>query len=299
VLKGYLWDFNFNFLFMQINETDVVVYRHGLLQFKYLDRDEIVNAYKRQIPICGKVTEVIKGGLKVKYGSLYGFLPASEIESRSTYKLDSYIGKAFEMKVIDLRKQKNSFVLSRRAWLFDSLEIGQKVKGTVKSVKDFGVFVDLGGIDGLIHKTELAWKRIRHPSEVISIGDEVEVKVIKVNREDGKISLSLKQMKSDPWENIEEKYPISSTVQGVVVNIVDFGAFLQLEEGVEGLLHISEMSSADGGKSPINLLNEGDEVEVVVLEVSKNSKRISLSMKQTEENLLKLLLEKYSDKSKN
>ncbi|MDE0637809.1 MAG: nucleotide exchange factor GrpE [Candidatus Poribacteria bacterium] len=205
VLKGYLWDFNFNFLFMQINGTDVVVYRHGLLEFKYLDWDEIVNAYKSGIPIYGKVSEEIKGGLKIKYGSLYGFLPASEIELRSTYKLDSYIGKAFEMKIIKLNKQRKNFVLSRRAWLkekrnefFKTLKIGQQVTGIVKNITTFGAFVDLGYVDGLIHITELALKRIGHPSEVISIGDEVEVKVIKFNREDGKIWLSLKQMKSAP-----------------------------------------------------------------------------------------------------
>ncbi len=267
--------------------------------------DKIAKAYANGTPINGYVIQRVKGGLRVRIEMLHGFLPGSQVELRSTPNLDLYVGKTFEMKITEFNKQQDNLVLSRRAWLeekrsefLETLEIGQQVTGIVKNITTFGAFVDLGGIDGLIHKTELGWKPIDHPSEVISVGDEVEVKVIEFNREDKKISLSLKQMTSNPWEDVEDKYPIGSTVQGTVVNIVHYGAFLQLEEGVVGLLHVSEMSHTDDSIATTNFLNEGDEVKVVVLEVSKNTKRISLSMKQTQENRLQLLLQKYPDKPK-
>ncbi len=267
--------------------------------------DKIAKAYANGTPINGYVIQRVKGGVRVRIEMLHGFLPGSQVELRSTPNLDLYVGKTFEMKITEFNKQQDNLVLSRRAWLeekrsefLETLEIGQQVTGIVKNITTFGAFVDLGGIDGLIHKTELGWKPIDHPSEVISVGDEVEVKVIEFNREDKKISLSLKQMTSNTWEDVEDKYPIGSTVQGTVVNIVHYGAFLQLEEGVVGLLHVSEMSHTDDSIATTNFLNEGDEVKVVVLEVSKNTKRISLSMKQTQENRLQLLLQKYPDKPK-
>ena len=267
--------------------------------------DKIAKAYANGTPINGYVIQRVKGGLRVRIEMLHGFLPASQVDLWLTQNLDLYVGKTFEMKITEFNKQQDNLVLSRRAWLekkrsefLETLEIGQQVTGIVKNITTFGAFVDLGGIDGLIHKTELGWKPIDHPSEVISVGDEVEIKVIEFNREDKKISLSLKQMTSNPWEDVEDKYPIGSTVQGTVVNIVHYGAFLQLEEGVVGLLHVSEMSHTDGSIATTNFLNEGDEVKVVVLEVSKNTKRISLSMKQTQENRLQLLLQKYPDKPK-
>ncbi len=267
--------------------------------------DKIAKAYANGTPVNGYVIQRVKGGVRVRIEMLHGFLPASQVDLWLTQNLDLYVGKTFEMKITEFNKQQDNLVLSRRAWLeekrsefLETLEIGQQVTGIVKNITTFGAFVDLGGIDGLIHKTELGWKPIDHPSEVISVGDEVEVKVIEFNREDKKISLSLKQMTSNPWEDVEDKYPIGSTVQGTVVNIVHYGAFLQLEEGVVGLLHVSEMSHTDGSIATTNFLNEGDEVKVVVLEVSKNTKRISLSMKQTQENRLQLLLQKYPDKPK-
>ena len=332
VLRGQLHSFDKEVLYIVINKKIVVLFRHGILSIlneleikstqvenpinpvdekingsKTHDWSKIMKAYANGTPVNGKIISYIEGGFRVRIGLLQGFLPASEVDLLASHELDTFIGKILEMKITHFNQQQENLVLSCRALFskksrnkfLESIEIGQVVNGIVKNITHFGVFVDLGTIDGLIHKTEISWKPINHPSEVISIGDEVEVKVIKINREEEKVSLSLKQMKSDPWENVEEKYKIGSTVHGVVINIVDYGAFLQLEEGVVGLLHISEMSNIDNGKVVANLFNKGDEVEVVVLEVSKDSKRISLSMKQTQDNKLKLLVEKYSDKSEN
>ncbi|MYK20314.1 S1 RNA-binding domain-containing protein, partial [Candidatus Poribacteria bacterium] len=194
-------------------------------------------------------------------------------------------------------------VLSRRACLeaelaqkrsavLSTLEEGQLIKGVVKNITAFGAFVDLGGVDGLLHKTDMAWRRIHHPSDVVSVGEEIEVQVIGINPENEKISLGLKQKTQDPWENIEEKYPIGSTVRGVVVNIVNYGAFLQLEEGVEGLIHVSEMAWTRRNVAPSRIVNKGDEIEAVVLEISREDKRISLGLKQLQQNPWELLEER-------
>ena len=223
-------------------------------------------------------------------GSLRGFLPTSQVELRPIQNLEQYVGQTLEMKVISLSKRRHNIVLSRRAWveteliqkrskILNILKVGQRVTGAVKNITNFGAFVDLGGVDGLLHKSEMAWKRINHPSEVVSIGEEIEVKVIQFDRENEKISLSLKQITSDPWENIEDKYPIGSKVSGFVVNIVDYGAFVQLEEGIVGLIHVSEMPLVLNNMSPLDLLNENDELEVTVLKIFKDLQRISLSKK--------------------
>ena len=200
------------------------------------------------------------------------------------------------MKVISLNKQEQNIVLSRRAWLeaelvqkraeiLSTLEVGQCVTGVVKNITAFGAFVDLGsGIDSLLHKSEMAWKRIHHPSDVVSVGETIEVQVIAFDEENEKISLGLKQMSSDPWANIEDKYPVGSTVRGTITNIVHYGAFFELEEAVEGLIHISEMSSTQRNIEPSHLVNKGDEVEAMVIEISKDSRRISLSIKQCQQN---------------
>ena len=191
-------------------------------------------------------------------------------------------------------------MLSRRAWLeaelvqkrseiLNTLEVGQHITGVVKNITAFGAFVDLGGVDGLLHKTDMAWKRIHHPSEVVSVGDEIEVQVIGIGQENEKISLGLKQMTPDPWADIEGKYPVGSTVHGVVVNIVNYGAFLQLEEGVEGLIHVSEMAWTRRNVAPSRIVNKGDDIEAVVLEISREDKRISLGLKQLQQNPWELL----------
>ncbi len=265
--------------------------------------DEIATAYEAGTPVMGRITERIKGGLRVSVGSLRGFLPASQVELRPIQNLEQYVGQTLEMKVISLSKRRHNIVLSRRAWLeaelvqkrsevLNTLEVGQQVTGVVKNITAFGAFVDLGGVDGLLHKTDMAWKRIHHPSDVISVGEEVEVQVIGINQENEKISLGLKQKTPDPWTDIEEKYPVGSTVRGVVVNIVNYGAFLQLEEGVEGLIHVSEMAWTRRNVAPSRIVNKGDEIEAIVLEISREDKRISLGLKQLKQNPWELLEER-------
>ena len=265
--------------------------------------DEIATAYEAGTPVMGRISERIKGGLRVNVGSLRGFLPASQVELRPIQNLEQYVGQTLEMKVISLSKRRHNIVLSRRAWLeaelvqkrsevLNTLEVGQQVKGVVKNITAFGAFVDLGGVDGLLHKTDMAWKRIHHPSDVVSVGEEIEVQVIGINQENEKISLGLKQKTPDPWTDIEEKYPVGSTVRGVVVNIVNYGAFLQLEEGVEGLIHVSEMAWTRRNVAPSRIVNKGDEIEAVVLEISRDDKRISLGLKQLQQNPWELLEER-------
>ena len=265
--------------------------------------DEIATAHETATPVAGRITERIKGGLRVTIGSLRGFLPASQVELRPIQNLEQYVGQTLDMIVISLSKRRHNIVLSRRACLeaelaqkrsevLSTLEVGQLIKGVVKNITAFGAFVDLGGVDGLLHKTDMAWRRIHHPSDVVSVGEEIEVQVIGINPENEKISLGLKQKTPDPWENIEEKYPIGATVRGVVVNIVNYGAFLQLEEGVEGLIHVSEMAWTRRNVAPSRIVNKGDEIEAVVLEISREDKRISLGLKQLQQNPWELLEER-------
>ena len=265
--------------------------------------DEIATAYETGAPVMGRITERIKGGLRVSVGSLRGFLPASQVELRPIQNLEQYVGQTLEMKVISLSKRRHNIVLSRRAWLeaelvqkrsevLNTLEVGQHVAGVVKNITAFGAFVDLGGVDGLLHKTDMAWKRIHHPSDVVSVGEEIEVQVIGINQENEKISLGLKQKSPDPWADIEGKYPVGATVRGVVVNIVNYGAFLQLEEGVEGLIHVSEMAWTRRNVAPSRIVNKGDEIEAIVLEISREDKRISLGLKQLQQNPWELLEER-------
>ena len=262
--------------------------------------DEIATAYESGAPVQGRITERIKGGLRVSVGSLRGFLPASQVELRPIQNLEQYVGQTLEMKVISLSKRRHNIVLSRRAWLeaelvqkraevLKTLEVGQLITGVVKNITAFGAFVDLGGVDGLLHKTDMAWKRIHHPSDVVSVAEEIEVQVIGISQENEKISLGLKQKTPDPWANIEEKYPVGSSVRGVVVNIVNYGAFLQLEEGVEGLIHVSEMAWTRRNVAPSRIVNKGDEIEAIVLEISREDKRISLGLKQLQQNPWELL----------
>ena len=265
--------------------------------------DEIATAHESGAPVKGRITERIKGGLRVNVGSLRGFLPASQVELRPIQNLEQYVGQTLDMKVISLSKRRHNIVLSRRAWLeaellqkrsevLETLEVGQLITGVVKNITAFGAFVDLGGVDGLLHKTDMAWKRIHHPSDVVSVGEEIEVQVIGINQENEKISLGLKQKTQDPWADIEEKYPVGATVRGAVVNIVNYGAFLQLEEGVEGLIHVSEMAWTRRNVAPSRIVNKGDEIEAVVLEISRTDKRISLGLKQLQQNPWELLEER-------
>jgi len=218
--------------------------------------------------------------------------------------LDKYVGMTLELKVVKLNKRRHNIVLSRRtlleeelsaqkAELLKNLEVEQVRPGVVKNITSFGAFVDLGGIDGLLHKTDMSWKKVNQPSEIVSIGDQIDVIVIGIDHEKEKVSLGLKQKTTDPWEGIEERYPVGSTVKGKVVNIVNYGAFLELEEGVEGLIHVSEMSWTRRNVAPSKFTTKGDIIEAVVLEITKSAKRVSLGLKQLEPNPWELLEEKY------
>ena len=266
--------------------------------------DEIAKAHEEKRPVQGKVVEHIKGGLRVEVGKLRAFLPASQIELRPVQNFEKYIGTTLEMKVVKVSRRRRNIVLSRRilleeelasqkAELLNALEVGQIRPGVVKNITSFGAFVDLGGIDGLLHKTDMSWSRVNHPSELIAIGDEIDVKITDIDHQSEKISLGLKQKTTDPWLDVEEKFPVGSTVQGRVVNIVNYGAFLELEEGVEGLIHVSEMSWTKRNVAPSRIFSKEDKVEAVVLEIDRESKRISLGLKQLQPNPWELLETKY------
>ena len=266
--------------------------------------DEITEAYEAGRVVAGTVVQRIKGGLQVDLGKLRAFLPASQIELRPPQDFEQYIGQTLEAKVVKLSKRRRNIVLSRRVILeeelasqktalLENLETNQIRSGLVKSITTFGAFVDLGGIDGLLHKTDMSWRRVNHPSEVVSVGDEIEVMVISVDRNTEKVSLGLKQKTLDPWESVDEKYPIGSTVTGKVVGIVNYGAFLELEEGVEGLIHISEMSWTRRHIAPSKVVVKDDVIDAVVLDIDKGNQKLSLGLKQLETNPWELLETKY------
>ena len=266
--------------------------------------DSIAEAYEREEVVQGKIVRRIKGGLKVEIGNVKAFLPASQVELRPVQNFDRYIGKTLDMKVIKLSKRRRNIVLSRRVILEDELEAKRKStlstlepeqtrEGIVKNITQFGAFIDLGGVDGLLHKSDMSWGRVNHPSEVVSVGDKVEVMVLSVDAEAGKISLGMKQKTPDPWLSVEEKYPVGSTVSGRVVNIVDYGAFVELEPGVEGLVHVSEMSWTRRVPHPSKLLRKGDIIQARVLDVDASKQKISLGIKQLQPNPWELLADKY------
>ena len=265
--------------------------------------ERIITHNKDGDDVTGVVTRKIKGGLLVDIG-VPVFLPASQVDIRRPADIGEFIGKEIEAKILKIDIERRNIVISRRklieqrrvqakGTLMTEVEPGQVRKGAVKNIADFGAFVDLGGIDGLLHITDMSWGRINHPSEVVKIDEELEVVVLSVDREKEKIALGLKQMSPSPWEDIEGRYPIQSRVTGKVVNIMSYGAFVQLEEGIEGLVHISEMSWTRRINHPSEILSVSDELEVVVLEVNKNKQEISLGIKQTETNPWTLVKHKY------
>lgn len=266
--------------------------------------DSIAEAYEREEVVQGKIVRRIKGGLKVEIGNVKAFLPASQVELRPVQNFDRYIGKTLDMKVIKLSKRRRNIVLSRRVILEEEMEAKRKAtlstlepeqvrEGIVKNITQFGAFIDLGGVDGLLHKSDMSWGRVNHPSEVVSVGDKVEVMVLSVDAEAGKISLGMKQKTPDPWLSVEEKYPVGSTVSGKVVNIVDYGAFVELEPGVEGLVHVSEMSWTRRVPHPSKLLRKGDIIQARVLDADASKQKISLGIKQLQPNPWELLADKY------
>ncbi len=272
----------------------------------------VFSHYKEGDDVKGIVARKIKGGLLVRIpvpeelGSVpfHAFLPASQVNIRRSGDVAEWIGKEIEARIIKLDPERRNMVVSRRKLLEEEraakkekllaeLEEGQIRKGVVKNIADFGVFVDLGGLDGLLHITDMSWGRINHPSEMVKIDDEIEVKVLRVDKERERVALGLKQKAESPWERIEEKYPVGSKVRGTVVNIMNYGAFVKLEDGVEGLVHVSEMSWTRRVNHPSEVVQVGDEVEVMVLDINKEKQEISLGMKQTEVNPWDLVEEKY------
>jgi small subunit ribosomal protein S1 len=266
--------------------------------------EKIKEAYDNDQPVPGSLKRKIKGGVTVDLMGVDAFLPGSQIALRRVPNVDDLIGNEYEFKILKLNKRRRNIVVSRRVileaeraekreHLKKELEVGQVRKGVVKNITDFGAFIDLGGMDGLLHITDMSWGRIGHPSEVTTIGAELEVKVLDIDWDRERISLGLKQLMAYPWEDVAAKYPVGSRVKGRVVSITNYGAFVELEKGVEGLVHISEMSWTRNVRHPSQLVSIGDEIECVVLRVDEEEKKISLGMKQTEEDPWLALPAKY------
>ena len=267
------------------------------------DRQKIWNSLEEGAVVEGRIVSRIKGGLSVDIG-VNAFLPGSQVDLRPVRNLDKVIGQTYEFKIIKLNKRRGNIVLSRRVLLeteresqrgetLKTLEENQVVEGIVKNLTDYGAFIDLGGIDGLLHITDMSWGRVKHPSDILAVGDKINVKVLKFDREKERVSLGLKQIAPDPWLDVEGKYPIGSKVSGKVVSLTDYGAFIELEEGVEGLIHVSEMSWTKRVKHPNKVLNIGDDVESVVLALDSENRRISLGLKQVEPNPWDVIGEKF------
>ncbi len=265
--------------------------------------EDVISRHSEGDVVRGTVERKIKGGLLVDIG-VHVFLPASQVDVRRPQDIGDYIGQEIECMILKIDEQRRNIVVSRRRLieearekmkkeLLETLQVGDIRKGVVKNIADFGAFVDLGGIDGLLHITDMSWGRISHPTEMVHIDDELEVMVLNIDYEKEKIALGLKQKTPSPWENIEEKYPVNSVVRGEVVNVLTYGAFVKLEDGIEGLVHISEMSWTRRVSHPSELVSIGDEVDVMVLGINTQKQEISLGMKQTQDNPWDNVAEKY------
>ena len=266
--------------------------------------DKLREQFDNSEIITGKIIRRIKGGMIVDLDPVQGFLPGSQIDIKPITNFDEYVGMESEFKIVKFNELRQNIVLSRkeilandlddrRKEIMEKLKVGDILEGTVKNITDFGAFIDLGGIDGLLHITDITWGRINHPSEKLAVGETIQVKIIDYDPETVRVSLGLKQLQSEPWDGIEEKYPINSTVKGKVVNMMKYGAFVELEEGVEGLVHVSEMSWTRHIKHPTDLFKIGDALEAKVLTVESDEKKISLGIKQLQENPWDKIEEKY------
>ncbi|KJV06396.1 30S ribosomal protein S1 [Methylocucumis oryzae] len=256
---------------------------------------ELETAFEKDATIIGRITGKVRGGFTVAVGALRAFLPGSLVDVRPVRDTSFLENRDLEFKVIKIDQKRNNVVLSRRAVvekeysaereeLLKTLEEGAIVTGVVKNLTDYGAFIDLGGIDGLLHITDMAWRRVRHPSECVEIGQEIKVKVLKYDKDKNRVSLGMKQMNEDPWQNIARRYPAGTRVFGKVNNLTDYGCFVEIEEGVEGLVHVSEMDWTNKNVNPAKLVQLGDEVEIMVLEIDEDRRRISLGMKQCKPN---------------
>lgn len=265
--------------------------------------DEISEACEKDELVEGLVVAKVKGGLSVDIG-VKAFLPGSQVDIRPTKNLDQYLGKSFKFKIIKFNKKRGNIVLSRRLLLMEErarmkeqtlskIEEGMVTDGFIKNLTEYGAFIDLGGLDGLLHITDMSWGRIKHPNEIFKVGDKIKVKVLKYDEEKERVSLGYKQLLPDPWNTVEQRYTIGTRVKGKIVSLTDYGAFVEIEPGVEGLVHVSEMSWTQRVKHPSKLVNEGDTVEALVLDIDTGNRRISLGMKQTEANPWDIIAEKY------
>lgn len=285
----------------------------GLVKISKRKADRIMNweaimkSKKEGDPVSGKVTKKIKGGLLVDIG-VPVFLPASQVDIRRPGEISDWINRSIDAVILKIDEERRNIVISRRKLIeqqreelkkktLEGLQVGELRKGVVKNIADFGAFIDLGGVDGLLHITDMSWGRINHPSDMLKIDQEIEVKVLQIDREKEKIALGLKQKEASPWENIETRYPVGSVHEAEVVNIMSYGAFCKLEEGVEGLVHISEMSWTKRINHPSEVVSVNQKVSVKVLEINKDKQEISLGMKQVEENPWERVAEKYPPRS--
>src|SRR5437868_1922324 len=267
--------------------------------------DQIESAYKNNVTLTAHVTDRIKGGLRVDIGGIQAFLPGSQVDIRPVRNLDTFRNKDIEVRVLKVNKKRGNIVLSRKAVLEEqnasrkgdtlkTLEEGIIVEGQVKNITEYGAFIDLGGLDGLLHITDMSWSRIQNPNEIFKVGETIQVKVLKFDRDRERVSLGYKQLIPDPWATTVERYAIGLRVKGKVVSLTDYGAFVELEPGIEGLVHVSEMSWSKRVKHPSKLLSTGQEIEAQVLEVDSHNRRISLGIKQIETNPWDTLPQRYS-----
>ncbi len=265
--------------------------------------EHVLSKFKEGDVIEGAITAQVKGGLIADVG-VEAFLPGSQVDVMPVRHVEDYVGKTFQFKILKINTERRNIVVSRRELLEDErrdqkkallseIKVGQTRRGTVKNITDFGAFIDLNGMDGLLHITDISWGRVNHPSDVLKIGQEIEVMILDIDMDRERISLGLKQKSSNPWDDIEEKYPVNSRVRGKVVNLMPYGAFIEIEEGVEGMVHVSEMSWTKRVAKAADVLNVGDEVEAVVLGINKNEQKISLGIRQTEENPWDQVAQKY------
>ena len=265
--------------------------------------DKLEEAANTKTPVKGMVVSRVKGGLTVDIG-IKAFLPGSQIEVRPVRNLDGYVGTEIEVRVIKLNKKRGNVVISRKelieedqnakkAVTLSTLEEGTVLTGTVKNLTDYGAFVDLGGLDGLLHITDMSWGRLTHPRDLVNVGDEIQVKVLKFDKDKQRVSLGFKQLTPDPWLDATERYPIGAQVRGRILSVTDYGAFVELEQGIEGLVHVSEMTWSKRMKHPSKMVKPGDEVDTIILSVNPNDRRISLGMKQLQDNPWEQLEDKY------
>ncbi len=282
-------------------EGGLLLSREKAIAIKVWER--IAEIQEADETISGKVESRVKGGMSVDIG-VPAFLPYSQIDLRPVKDLDALIGESMEFKILKFNKKRNNVVISRRAILEEErnklreemrskLEEGQIIKGAITNITDYGLFIDMGGMDGLCHITDLSWGRVSHPAKLYKVGEELEVKVLKYDREHDRVSLGVKQLRDDPWATVTERYPVNQTTKGKVVSITDYGVFVELEEGVEGLIHVSEMTWSKKPRHPSKMVSVGDEVEIMVLNIETETKRISLGMKQLQPNPWDLVTENY------